>query len=178
MLQVFFYGKGEILYSYSFLNIYIEGLESGTIYMTKILTVLLLATFITNCTKPTDLTEGLKFFLYPLKYVGLPVKDIATSISITITFIPVIYDEAIKIWNAQLIRGGKISIKKFPIIVYSIILPIILNTIERSEKLALTMDLRGYNLNPKEIQFNNLKWTFKDTFLIFTSLLLLLPKFL
>ena len=166
ILQIIFYGKGEIIYSIFVFNIYSQGLAAGAYYISKILIVLLLATVITNSTNPTDLTEGLKYFLKPLKHLGLPIRDIATSISIAITFIPIIFDEASKIRNAQLIRGGNITILKFHVFVYSIILPIIINTLNRANKLALTMELRGYNLNPHLIQFKNLKWSLKDTILI------------
>jgi len=178
LLQILFYGEGEVLYSIYIFEIYTEGLTVGISYIVKILTVLLVATIVTNCTKPTDLTEGLKFFLYPLKYLGIPVRDIAASISIAITFIPIIFDESTKIRNAQKIRGGKISILKFHIFILSIILPIIINTLERSDKIALAMELRGYNLNPNKIRFKNLSWTKEDTLLVLSSLLLLIPNLL
>jgi energy-coupling factor transport system ATP-binding protein len=100
----------------------------------------------------TPLRETLEAFnagLSVLGPFGFPSRDISLGAGIALRFIPVLTEEAERIVTAQLSRGGKKG--RFRMAV-SMIVPLFLRSLERSEKLAKAVALRLYGYkNTKNI---------------------------
>jgi energy-coupling factor transport system ATP-binding protein len=85
--------------------------------------------------------------LAPLSRLGIPAGDIALAAGIALRFIPALTGEAERIVTAQLSRGsGKGRIRT----TVTMVVPLLLRALERSETLAKAMMLRLYPAGPKK----------------------------
>jgi energy-coupling factor transporter transmembrane protein EcfT len=76
-----------------------------------------------------------------LKPAGFPSREASLAVGIAFRFVPILSEEAERIVTAQLSRGGR---KNRFSMAFSMIIPLILRALERSEKLAKAMALRRY----------------------------------
>jgi energy-coupling factor transport system ATP-binding protein len=102
----------------------------------------------TFITAHTEIMYGMEDILFPLKAVGIPVRDVSLVTGIVFRFIPLLYDEAARITTARIIRGaGKGSRKGLVATVQSmasLFVPLILRTLTRAERLAQAITARYY----------------------------------
>ena len=111
---------------------------------------------LTATTKPLELTNALEWFMKPLKVIKFPVHEIAMTISLALRFIPTLLEETDRIMKAQASRGvdfqnGKFS-EKFRAII-SLIVPLFISALQRSEELANAMEARGYDPSAERTKF-------------------------
>ena len=103
---------------------------------------------LTSTTKPMDLTYAIEWYLTPLKLVKFPSHIVAMTLSIALRFIPTLLDETHRIMKAQASRGVDFDhgglIKRLSAIV-SLIIPLFVSAIGRSEELSNAMEARGYD---------------------------------
>lgn len=94
-----------------------------------------------------DLLDGLQILLKPLETIKIPVRNFILIIEIIFRFIPLLIEEATAILKTQSIRGGlgKVSgtMAKMKAIV-PLIVPLIIQTIKRSENLADAITVRRF----------------------------------
>lgn len=94
-----------------------------------------------------DLIDGLQILLKPLSILKIPVRYFILIVEIIFRFIPLLVDEASGIIKTQVIRGGlgKINGKMAKIrAVIPLIVPLIIQTIKRSEALADAITVRCF----------------------------------
>lgn len=119
---------------------------SSLISILKLILFILYSSIIMYTTKPNELTYGLERLFNPLKNLNVPVKSLALSISLSIRFIPVIFEQTDKVIKSQLSRGldfkGNIKTKTNKLI--SIILPIFNLSLKRADSISNTLDMRLY----------------------------------
>ncbi|MCR4742495.1 MAG: ATP-binding cassette domain-containing protein [Treponema sp.] len=95
-----------------------------------------------------DLIDGFKGLLTPLTWIKIPVRYFILILEIIFRFIPLLIEEASSIIKTQIIRGGMGKVKgamgkikaTMPLII-----PMIIQTIKRSEALADAITMRGFN---------------------------------
>lgn len=93
-----------------------------------------------------DLIDGLEILLKPLCWIRIPVNYITLVMEIIFRFIPLLIDEASSIIKTQTIRGGLGETKGFFNKVRSLLplfVPLIAQTIKRSEALSEALTVRG-----------------------------------
>lgn len=157
------------------LAIYEKGVEMSVFVVVRILIIITFTTILTLTTKPTDLTQGLESLMRPLKKIGFNSEDFALIISISLRYIPTIFDEAQKIMSAQASRGadfreGKLKDKLKQII--SLLVPMFIIAFMRSEELADAMESRNFVPGQARTRINVLKFSSADVYSgIFTTLL-------
>ena len=156
---------GEIVFQWNIIEIHSEGIEQAILISLKILFLISTAILLTLTTSPIDLAIGLEHLLSPLKYFKVPTNEIALILSISIRFIPIIFEETDRIIKAQRARGayigsGKISNRIKSVI--SIIIPLFTNTFKRADDLANAMEARCYRGGKDRTRLNNLVLTLKD----------------
>lgn len=149
----------------------------------RLIMMISITMLLTSTTKPMDLTYGLEWYMTPLKYLHFPVHEVAMTLSIALRFIPTILDETDRIMKAQASRGVDFNrgglFKRFKAVI-SLIIPLFVSSIERSEELSNAMEARGYDPKGKRSKYRLLKFHLSDLFtfiiigLIFGSLLTLL----
>ena len=94
-----------------------------------------------------DLLDGLQIILKPLELIKIPVKYFILIIEIIFRFIPLLIEEASSILKTQSIRGALGNVKgklaKIKAII-PLIVPLIVQTIKRSENLADAITVRHF----------------------------------
>lgn len=83
-----------------------QGLLNGTYFALRIIALVLGTSILTLTTSPVALTDALTRIMAPLRYLRVPVDDIAMMFSIALRFIPTTAEEAEKIVVAQTARGA------------------------------------------------------------------------
>lgn len=137
--------------------------------------VMMLSTtmILTSTTKPMELTNGLEWGMGFLKPIHFPAHEISMTISIALRFIPTILDETTRIMKAQSSRGVDFNhgvLRRFTAIV-SLIIPLFVSAIERSEELANAMEARGYDPRSKRTHFHKMRFTYLDLISLIVVLL-------
>ena len=138
--------------------------QSGYIIMRLIL-MISLTMILTSTTKPMDMTYAFEWYMTPLKPIRFPVHEIAMTLSIALRFIPTLLDETERIMKAQASRGVDFNhggvFKRFRSII-SLIIPLFISALERSEELASAMIVRGYDPKAKRTRYRLLRFSWRD----------------
>lgn len=156
-------------------NIYWDSFYQCGYILLRLVMMLCITMILTSTTKPMDLTRGLEWGMTPLKAIKFPAHEIAMTISIALRFIPTILEETKRIMKAQESRGVDFahgSLKNKFRAVISLIIPLFVSAIERSEELANAMEARGYDPKGKRTQFQKLKFHLCDLFGLFIVLVI------
>ena len=144
--------------------------------MLRIVLIVMLSSILTMTTSTTDINLGLEWIMYPLKFIKIPVAEIAMMLSLTLRFIPTLLIETDKIMKAQASRGIDFNegnfVEKVKQIV-TLLIPMFFISITRAEDLANAMEARGYIIGAKRTSIDELKFGSKDL-LAFIFVLLLL----
>ena len=139
--------------------------QSGYIIL-RIVMMLMVTMILTSTTSPMNLTYGLEWYMTPLKVIKFPTHIIAMTLSIALRFIPTLLDETDRIIKAQSSRGVDFQhgfLRKFGAII-SLIIPLFVSAINRSEELSNAMEARGYDPYGKRSRYRILKFGIGDIF--------------
>lgn len=158
------------------INVYDYGLVKGTFFLLRIILVVMLSTLLTISTSTIEINLGLEWVLGPLKYIKVPVAEIAMMFSLTLRFIPTLLIETNKIMKAQASRGIDFNegnfVEKVKQIV-TLLIPMFFISITRAEDLANAMEARGYVIGEPRTNIDELKFQLRD-FISFVVVLLIL----
>lgn len=104
--------KNIIFISFIFIcNIFYESILNSLLISLKLLLVLNLTFIITNKLTPSKLSDGFYYLLYPLKIFKIDIRKISLIITIAISFIPILSNEAKNIKQALQSKGFSFSFK-------------------------------------------------------------------
>ena len=102
---------------------------------------------LTMTTAPSDLVHGLENLMGPLRYLRIPVQDIAVMVSMALRFIPTFLEEFDRIRTAQAARGADMETgrpsDKIRMLT-TLIIPLMVSTFRRADELTDAMEARGY----------------------------------
>jgi energy-coupling factor transport system permease protein len=143
-------------YAYQFM-IHTSALTRVGFLLFRIIIIVMLSSLLTFTTMTTDLNNGLESVMKPLKYVGVPVNEIAMMLSLILRFIPTLLEETTKIMKAQASRGVEFSestFKKKIGQIISLLIPIFIISFKRAEDLANAMEARGYVIGAKRTKID------------------------
>ena len=138
--------------------------QSGYIIF-RIVMMIMITMMLTSTTKPMDLTYAIEWYLTPLKVVKFPAHIVAMTLSIALRFIPTLLDETQRIMKAQASRGvdfNKGGLFKRIGALLSLIIPLFVSAIGRSEELSNAMEARGYDPYGKRSRYRILKFRWSD----------------
>jgi len=131
----------------------------------RIILMIDLTMVLTSTTKPMDLTYAFEWYMTPLKVIRFPVHEIAMTLSIALRFIPTLLDETDRIMKAQASRGVDFNkgglFKRFKAVI-SLIIPLFVSAIQRSEELSDAMEARGYDPRAKRTKYRKLTFSWRD----------------
>ncbi|HWQ65137.1 MAG TPA: energy-coupling factor transporter transmembrane component T [Methanospirillum sp.] len=133
------------------------GLGLGLLFTFRFIVMILSFHLFIVTTKPSELVTALLAFHMPVDYILM--------FLIALRFIPSLQLEATRIHEAQLSRGynpgtgaiGKVKSLK------PIIIPLVANSLAKTQVLGLTLDLRGYR-SKKTLPFHELEFHRIDSF--------------
>lgn len=153
------YVKGSPLFVLGPLTITKEGLYLSVITFLRLFILYLSSTILTMTTSPMKLASGLEALFAPLRYLKVPVNQMAMLISISLRFIPTIIEEAEGITRAQKSRGAPVnSAKKLVRLQTSmaVLIPLVVGSLQRATDLATAMESRCYTGGPSYRRLKNL----------------------
>ena len=150
-LQIFFLPitpECKVLWSYGVLVITDTKLLSGALMILHLTGAFVsLSVFVYSITEQ-EILEGLEKLLFPLKYMGVPVRHVSLVVGIIFRFVPLLAEEAALIIKIQLIRGGlgetKGMIGRIKILI-PLVVPLILRTLKKASILAEALNARYYS---------------------------------
>ncbi|MCR5505614.1 MAG: energy-coupling factor transporter transmembrane protein EcfT [Bacilli bacterium] len=146
-------------------KVYWEAFYQAGYIILRLAMMICLTMILTATTKPMDLTYAFEWYMYPLKAIKFPVSEIAMTLSIALRFIPTLLDETDRIMKAQASRGVDFAhgfIFKRMRAVISLIIPLFVSAIERSEELSNAMEARGYDPKAKRTRYRILHFHWQD----------------
>lgn len=156
--------------------IYQYGLYVGAFFIMRIFLAITTSTLLTLTTKPTDLTAGIEWLLSPLKLFKVNVSIFGMLISLSLRFIPTLFNEANKILKAQASRGVDFkegSLKEQITQIISLLIPMFVISYNRAIDLADAMEARAYVPGNPRTKINILRFKLNDFFAFFVVLMLL-----
>jgi energy-coupling factor transport system permease protein len=124
-----------------------EGLTRGAFFAIRIMLLVTGTSLLTLTTGPLQLAGGIERAMAPLKHVGVPVGDLAMTLTIALRFIPTTAEEAEQIMTAQQARGASFDAGG-PIArvrAYApVLVPLFFQLFRRADALATAMEARCY----------------------------------
>ena len=130
----------------------------------RLMMMISLTMVLTSTTRPMDMTYAFEWFMTPLKAIKFPVHEIAMTLSIALRFIPTLLEETNRIMKAQESRGADFAhgfMRRFKAII-SLMIPLFVSAIQRSEELANAMEARGYDPRAKRTKYRLLTFSWRD----------------
>ncbi|MDH7497467.1 MAG: energy-coupling factor transporter transmembrane component T [Syntrophomonadaceae bacterium] len=158
LLQMFLV-PGTRLWSLGALAVTREGVAMAAFMVARLVLVFVLAQLLTFTTSPVALVDGSERLLAPLRRLGLPAHEMAMVMTIALRFIPVLFEEADKIVKAQVSRGASFQaggVRSRLQALSSILVPLFVRAFQRSDELALAMEVRCYQGGEGRTRMNRL----------------------
>ena len=142
-----FLTPGDYLTGYYPLIITQQGIASAMGLLMRITGILLLARWLTATTRSVELTNSLETLLNPLKRIGFPLHELLMIMTLSISFIPLLSEETVRIQRAQAARGANLRTRNLLSRmkrIISVIVPLLRASMQRAAYLAEAMQNRGY----------------------------------
>ncbi|MBN1892931.1 energy-coupling factor transporter transmembrane protein EcfT [bacterium] len=155
----------------------VQGVESGLFYVARIVLLLSAASLLTLTTSPMSLTDAMEKILKPFKNIGIHAHEIAMMISISMRFIPILLDEALRIQRAQQSRGARFDgnlIQRTRSLI-PLLVPLFISAFRRAHHLALAMEARCYRGDEGRTHFEELRFRRQDAVACFFMLFACVP---
>ena len=124
-----------------------EGLAFGAVTVVRIILAVAAGSLFTAVTPPLNITNAMESLLWPLQWIGIPVRDVAMILGTALQFVPLLERETEDIKMAQTARGaafgeGRLLHRAFAFM--PLIVPVFLTAFQRADELACAMESRGY----------------------------------
>ncbi|MDF7682038.1 energy-coupling factor transporter transmembrane component T [Lactobacillus sp. ESL0679] len=162
LLQLFFTVGGKVYWQWAIFAVTSYGIENAIYIFIRFTVIILISTVMTVTTMPLEIADAMEWLLTPLKLIKVPVDKIALVMSIALRFVPTLFDETVKIMNAQRSRGadfnngGLITRAKA---ITPLLVPLFINSLETAVDLSTAMESRGYRDDNGRTRYRVLQWS-------------------
>jgi biotin transport system permease protein len=119
-----------------------EGVYSGIQFGWHLILLISLSLIVTATTTLTTIKNAVEWFLRPIPFV--PDTKVGTMISLTFTLVPLVFDQASEMLDAQKARciaGRKNPVSRIIFLVF----PLLLQTFRRADEMVYAMESRCYS---------------------------------
>jgi energy-coupling factor transport system permease protein len=119
---------------------------------TLLFTLVYATTLFLLTTAPEEITEGLESLMQPLRWFGIPVTEIALTLTLALRFIPLVLEEVqnlVRSVRTRAIKWQKLGIRGAIQIWLMVAERLIQNLLLRAEQIASAMQVRGFT-SPNE----------------------------
>ena len=165
VLNLFYVQGGKTLVDFWIVHITTKGVYTALFMAIRIMALIISSSLLTYTTTPTNLTDGLERLLSPLRYLRVPVHDIAMMMTIALRFIPTLIDEVGRIMNAQKARGADLetgNLFQRAKALVPICIPLFISAFRRAYDLAFAMDCRCYRGGEGRTRMKRMQLAFRD----------------
>lgn len=167
VLQLFFTTGGHVYWKWTIFTLSSYGIVNAVYIFIRFTLIIIISTVMTVTTMPLEIADAMEWILTPLKYIKVPVDKIALVMSIALRFVPTLFDETVKIMNAQRSRGADFNdgglIKRAKAIA-PLLVPLFISSLQNAIDLATAMESRGYRGSAGRTKFRVLKWSKYDLY--------------
>lgn len=114
---------------------------------TLLFTLIYATTLFLLTTAPEEITEGIENLMQPLRRVGLPVTEIALTLTLALRFIPLVLEEVqnlVRSVRTRAIKWQKLGMRGAIQIWLMVAQRLIENLLLRAEQIASAMQVRGF----------------------------------
>lgn len=156
---------GEPIFSLGPISISQDGITTAIKLGLRLIFLVMGTSILTLVTSPLSLTDGVEGVLAPLNIVKFPVHELAMMMTIALRFVPTLIEETDKILKAQMARGADFesgNILNRARNMVPLLVPLIINSIERADELSTAMEARCYRGSQGRTKLNPLKLELKD----------------
>lgn len=157
--------ESPVAFSIGKLDVKLFAIYQAIYILLRIFIMLSLMMILTSTTTPMELTGAFEWYGTPLKKIKFPVNEISMTLSIAIRFIPTLIEETSRIIKAQESRGvdfSKGGLAKKTKMIASLIVPLFVSAINRSEELSDAMEVRGYDPKAERTKYKRLTFSWRD----------------
>ncbi len=169
---------GEALLRLGPLAVTREGLAGGGLTAWRLLAAIALSALLTHTTTPLEITRALEWFAEPfsplLRRIGLPVQDLSLMMMMALRFIPILAEEAQRVFLAQKARGADLAHGSLPSRARSLLallLPLFAGVFRRADDLALALESRGFVPGRRRTSLHAFAWGGRESAGLLLSLL-------
>jgi energy-coupling factor transport system permease protein len=166
VLNIFWTSGKMLIFEWSFIKIYAEGLYAAAFIMVRIVPLIIgTSMFLTYTTTPIALTNAIEDVLTPLKWLHVPVHTFAMMMTIALRFIPTLAEETDKIMTAQKARGADFSsggLASRAKALIPVLIPLFVSAFNRAGDLATAMECRCYHGGDGRTRMNVRRVRFVD----------------
>ena len=157
-------------------TVYWDSFAEAARIIARLIIMIMIGTVLTSSTKPLDLTYALEWYFTPLKVIRFPAAEVAMTISIALRFIPTLLEDTMRVMRAQASRGVDFQhggfIKKLTGLT-SLIIPLFVSSLTRSQELGDAMECRCYDPREKRTRYRLLHFHAGDfLFALFAAAIL------
>jgi len=122
-----------------------EALNTAGVFSVRLALMILAATLLTVVTSPSEVGDSLLLISRFRGRVGRRAAEFATLVSMSLRFVPVMFEEADRIRAAQMLRGQATSgLGNRVRSVVNLIVPLLESALRRSESLGYALEARCY----------------------------------
>lgn len=143
-----FYADGTVLVKFWIFTITWDGIYKAMFIAVRILCLIAASSLLTYTTSPTTFTDALERLMSPLRFLRVPVHEIAMMMTIALRFIPMLIEETDKIMSAQKARGADMesgNILQRVKALIPVLVPLFASSFRRAFDLATAMECRCYH---------------------------------
>lgn len=174
-----FFASIWLLLSIIIINYFLIGRDINYIVNTvfRLFGIIILAAVVLSSMDIMDIGFAIEKIFYPLKYLKIPIESISTIIALSLKFIPLIKDEAVRIRKAQKARGLDYKLMSIPEKISNtanLFIPIVISAIQSSVRTAAAMEVRGYSAPYIKTRLYESFIRFRDIIYIIYSIIFLI----
>ncbi len=138
-----------------------KSLNLGIYSSTLLFTLIYSATVFLLATAPEEITAGLEKLMQPLKWLKVPVTEIALTLTLALRFIPLVLEEIQNLVRSITTRGinwKKLGMKNSAKVWMTVSEKFLENLLMRAEQIAIAMQLRGFTTpNEHQVEWQQLR---------------------
>ena len=152
LMNLFFFKAENAWISFWIFNPSFDGMMQGIKVVARVIAFLIFSNIMNATTPPVEITSAIENIISPLKLFKVPVSQLALILSVSIQFIPILFEEADMIKKAQIARGARFESKRLldkARAVMPMVVPIFIAAFRRADELSLAMEARGYRVDVK-----------------------------
>lgn len=171
-----FYVGGTPILEFWIIKITLEGIFTAVFIAVRILCLIVASSLLTYTTSPTTLTDALERLMSPLRYIKVPVHEIAMMMTIALRFIPTLIEETDKIISAQKARGADMesgNLLQRAKALIPILVPLFVSSFRRAYELATAMECRCYHGGDGRTRMKQLHLTMRDYLTLLVTIVLI-----
>ena len=155
-----------VLFQNGVITITNRSLSLAIRFSTLLFTLLYSTTLYLLTTSPEEITAGLEDLMSPLRRFGVPVTEIALTLTLSLRFIPLVLEEfqnLVRSIRTRAIDWKKLGLKRSIQIGLTVAERLVKNLLLRSEQIASAMMVRGFTSpNEHRVEWHQLKLSWRD----------------